>query len=67
MNDFIKSVNNLEDSYTPPNLLKKQKPFILIDIPFCDGNANKSLFVIFVNFINQFKISIKWIENKVPS
>ena len=41
MNDFIKSTNDLEDSITP-NLFKEQKPFILIEISFCERNEKKS-------------------------
>lgn len=34
-NDFIKSTNELKDSYIiPANLLEEQKRFILIEIPF---------------------------------
>ena len=42
---------DLEDFYSPPNLLEEQKPFILIEIPFCDK---------FLEFTNKSKISIKW-------
>ena len=43
MNDFIKSTNNLEDSYIiPSNLFEEQKSFILTEIPFGDTNENKS-------------------------
>ena len=41
--DFIKSTNDLQDSYIiKPNLLEYQKPFIVIEIPFCDRNEKKS-------------------------
>ena len=46
---------DLKDFYSPPNLLEEQKPFILIEIPFCDK---------FLEFTNKFKISIKWITKK---
>ena len=43
VNDFIKSTNNLEDSYIiPSNLFEEQKSFILTEIPFGDTNENKS-------------------------
>lgn len=43
VNDFIKSTNNLEDSYIiPSNLFEEQKSFILTEIPFGDRNENNS-------------------------
>lgn len=37
MNDFIKSKNDLEDSYIIlDNLVEEKKPFTVIEIPFCD-------------------------------
>ena len=68
VNGFIKSINNLEDLYTPPNLLNKQKPFILIEILFCgkDENELKDFICKFQEFYNnQFKISIKQTAKKV--
>ena len=53
----------------PPNLFEKQKPFILIEILFCDRNENKSTdftqkkIYEFTN--NKFKISIKSITKKL--
>ena len=39
MYDFMKSKNDLEDSYIiPDNLFDKKKTFIVIKIPFCDQN-----------------------------
>ena len=43
VNDFIKSTNNLGDSYIiPSNLFEEQKSFILTEIPFGDRNENNS-------------------------
>ena len=43
VNDFIKSTNNLEDSYIIlSNLFEEQKSFILTEIPFGDRNENNS-------------------------
>ena len=43
LNDLMKSTNDLRDSYIiPPNLSEQQKPFILIEIPFCNKNERKS-------------------------
>ena len=71
MNDFSQSSIELEDSYIiPPNLFEEQKPFILIEIPFCERNENKSKDFIrkFHEFTDsKFKISIKWITKKVKS
>ena len=57
------------DSYIiPPNLFEEEKPFILIEIPFCERNENKSKDFLrkFHDFTNsKYRISIKWITKKV--
>ena len=65
---FVKPTNDLEDSYiVPPNLFNEQKPFILIEITFCDRNENKPKGFIrkFHEFTNNKpKISINGLRKK---
>ena len=46
---------------TPPTLLDKDKPFILIDIPFCKKNENE-----YKDFI-KIRVTINWITKKLKS
>ena len=46
---------------TPPTLLDKDKPFILIDIPFCKKNEND-----YKDFI-KIRVTINWITKKLKS
>ena len=64
VNDFIESINNLEDSYIiPSSLFGEQKSFNLIEIPFCGRNESKSRkFHEFTSI--KFKTSVKWITKK---
>ena len=65
------SENDVEESFIiPPNLFDEDKPFLLIDIPFCEKNESKSKDFIkkFHHFTNgKYRISIKWITKKVKS
>ena len=65
------SENDVEESFIiPPNLFDEDKLFLLIDIPFCEKNENKSKDFIkkFHHFTNgKYRISIKWITKKVKS
>ena len=59
-NSFIISSDLFEDS----------KPFILVEIPYCEEseNASKFFFKKFEVFTNQsYRIAIKWITEKVKS
>ena len=66
VNDFIESINNLEDSYIiPSNLFGEQKYFNLIEIPFCGRNESKLRLWKFHEFTSiKFKTSVKWITKK---
>ena len=61
----------MEESFLiSPNLFDEDKPFPLIDIPFCEKNESKSKDFIkkFHHFTNgKYRISIKWITKKVKS
>ena len=55
VNYFMKSTNSLEVSYIIPlKVLDEQKPFVMIEVPFCDRKENKSkkLIKIFYEFSN---------------
>ena len=60
VNNSIKSINNLEDSHIiPPNLFDVQKPFNLIEIPFC-VEMRTSRKILFENFINLQTVNSKY-------
>ena len=65
LNDFIKSTNDLKDSYIiPPNLSEQRKPFFLIEIPFCDKSGRKSKDFIPKDFIMKTLMSLLTINLK---
>ena len=67
IHQFFTPKNN--DSFIiPPDLFEERKPFILVEIPYCEENENASKHFIrkFEAFTNQhYKIAIKWITKKV--
>ena len=75
---FVNSIVNqfsstyeAEDSFIiPPNFFEDEKPFILIEIPFCDLNERKSKDFVrkFHKFTDgKYRVSIKWITKKVKN
>jgi len=71
VNNFNQCTTEKNDSFIiPPYLFEEEKPFILIEIPFCEKNENKSKDFIrkFHDFTNgKYRLSIKWITKKVQS
>ena len=69
IHQFFTPKNN--DSFIiPPDLFEESKPFILVEIPYCEENENASKHFIkkFEAFTNQrYRIAIKWITRKVKS
>ena len=69
IHQFFTRKNN--DSFIiPPDLFEESKPFILVEIPYCEENKNASKYFIkkFEAFTNQrYRIAIKWITRKVKS
>ena len=69
IHQFFAPKNN--DSFIiPPDLFEESKPFILVEIPYCEENKNTSKhfikkFEIFTN--HRYRIAIKWITRKVKS
>ena len=65
----FQSTMNTENSFTfPPIFFAKDKPFILVDIPFCKKNENKVKDFIkkFHHFTNgKYSISRNWIKKKL--
>ena len=56
VNEFQKSKECGDKSLIiPPSLFEITKSFILIDIPYCELNKNKSR-----NFTNSLKIVLEW-------
>ena len=54
----------------PPNLFEDSKPFILVEIPYCEEKENtpKHFIKKFETFTNHcYRIAIKWITRKVRS
>ena len=74
---FIDSVINqftaptLEESFLiPPGFFEEEKPFLLVEIPYCEINeqVSKTFIKRFHEFTNnKFKIAVKWITRKVKS
>ena len=69
IHQFLTPKNN--DSFIIlPDLFEESKPFILVEIPYCEKNENASKYFIkkFETFTNQrYRIAIKWITRKVKS
>ena len=69
IHQFFTPKNN--DSFIiPPDLFEESKPFILVEIPYCEENENASKHFIkkFEAFTNQrYRIAIKWITRNVKS
>ena len=67
IHQFFISKNN--DSFIiPPDLFEESKPFIFVEIPYCEenGNASKHFIKKFEAFTNQrYRVAIKWIARKV--
>ena len=54
----------------PPNLFDEKKPFLLLEVPYCEINENSSKYFIksFYQFTNEkYDVAIKWITRKVKS
>ena len=69
IHQFFTPKNN--DSFIiPPDLFEESKPFILVEIPYCEENKNavKHFIKKFEAFTNhRYLIAIKWVTRKVKS
>ena len=64
-----KNVND-DSVLIPPNFFEEQKPFILIEIPFCERNEKLSRsFIKKFHFYTAFtyRLSIKWLTKKIKN
>lgn len=56
INEFCNETESKEDNYIlPPNLFKKEKCIIFIQIPYCEENENKSKY-----FLENFTTTLDW-------
>jgi len=69
INEFHKSKEILEENFIiPPNIFEEEKPFILIEIPYCELNEAKSKHFLkkFHTFTNgSFRLAITWKTRKI--
>ena len=56
INEFCNETENREDNYIlPPNLFKKEKCIIIIEIPYCEENENRPK-----DFLENFTTTLVW-------
>lgn len=72
VNDFKRSINKNKDDemIIPPGFFEEKKPFLLIELPYCEENELKAKhfikkFHVFTN--SKYDVAIKWITRKVKS
>ena len=69
INEFQKNKNTLEESFIiPPNFFEEEKPFISIEIPYCELNETKSKHFLkkFHTFTKEsFRLVIIWKTRKI--
>ena len=69
INQFL-TLKNSDSFIIPADLFEESKPFILVEISYCEENKNASKHFIkkFETFNNHYyRIAIKWITGKVKS
>ena len=71
IDEFQKGKDHGDDSFIiPPDLLGITKPFISIEIPYCELNEIKSKHFLkkFYKFTNDgFRVLIRWKTRNIPS
>ena len=68
--NIVLNENNEDEMIIPENFFEEEKPFLLIEIPYCEENENKSKYFIkkFHLFTkNNFKVAISWKTRKIRS
>ena len=68
--DFITPLDKDESLIIPPNMFAVKKPFLLLEIPYCEQNeiASKRFIKKFHQFTgDKYDIAIKWLTKKVKS
>ena len=68
--DFITPLDKDESFIIPPNIFEEKKPFLLLEIPYCEQNVIASK--LFIKKFHQFNdekygIAVKWLKKKVKS
>ena len=66
--DFIAPLDNDESFIIPPNMFAVKKPFLLLEIPYCEQNkiASKRFIKKFNQFTgDKYDIAVKWSTKKV--
>ena len=68
--DFITPLDKDESFITPPNMFAAKKPFLLLEIPYCEQNeiASKRFIKKFHQFTgDKYDTVVKWLTKKVKS
>ena len=68
--DFITPLDKNESFIIPPNMFTVNKPFLLLEIPYCEQNeiASKRFIKKFHQFTgDKYDIAVKWLTKKVQS
>ena len=68
--DFIAPLDKDETFIIPPNMFEVKKPFLLLEIPYCEQNeiASKRFIKKFHQFTaEKYDIAVKWLTKKVKS
>ena len=68
--DFITPLDKDESFIIPPNMFAVKKPFLLLEIPYCEQNeiASKRFIKKFHHFTgDKYNIAVKWLTKKVKS
>ena len=70
INNFVNNIDQDEeiDYIIPPNFFEIKKPFLLIELPYCEQNEkySKRFLSKFHQFTNnQYDVAIRWITKKV--
>ena len=68
--DFITPLDKDESFIIPPNMFEVKKPFLLLEIPYCEQNeiASKRFIKKFHQFTGEkYDIAVKWLTKKVKS
>ena len=68
--DFITPLDEDESFIIPPNMFEVKKPFLLLEIPYCEQNeiASKQFIKKFHQFTGEkYDIAVKWLTKKVKS
>ena len=68
--DFITPLDKNESFIIPPNMFTVNKPFLLLEIPYCEQNelASKRFIKKFHQFTgDKYDIAVKWLTKKVKS